>query len=52
MNRQKKEYLSLYLLQNEKIRRLSETALQNPEVNEKYILQIESAQTLRREIED
>ena len=52
MNRQKKEYLSLYLLQNEKIRRLSETALQNPEDNEKYILQIESAQTLRREIED
>ena len=52
MNKQKKEYLSLYLLQNEKIRRLSETALQNPEDNEKYILQIESAQTLRREIED
>lgn len=52
MNRQKKEYLSLYLLQNEKIRRLSETALQNPEDKEKYILQIESAQTLRREIED
>ncbi len=52
MNRQKKEYLSLYLLQNEKIRRLSETALKNPEDKEKYILQIESAQTLRREIED
>ncbi len=52
MNKQKKEYLSLYLLQNEKIRRLSETALQNPEDKEKYILQIESAQTLRREIED
>lgn len=52
MNRQKKEYLSLYLLQNEKIRRLSETALQNPEDKEKYILQIESAQNLRREIED
>ena len=52
MNRQKKEYLSLYLLQNEKIRRLSETALQNPEDKEKYIMQIESAQTLRRDIED
>lgn len=52
MNKQKKEYLSLYLLQNEKIRRLSETALQNPGDKEKYILQIESAQTLRREIED
>ncbi len=52
MNKQKKEYLSLYLLQNEKIRRLSETALQNPEDKEKYISQIEAAQTLRREIEE
>ena len=52
MNRQKKEYLSLYLLQNEKIRRLSETALQNPEEKEKYILQIKTAQSLRREIEE
>ena len=52
MSKEKKEYLSLYLLQSEKIRRLRETALQNPEEKEKYILQIESAQTLRREIED
>ena len=52
MNKEKKEYLSLYLLQNEKIRRLKETALQNPEEKEKYISQIKAAQTLRREIED
>ena len=52
MNKEKKEYLSLYLLQNEKIRRLRETALQNPEGKEKYISQIKAAQTLRREIED
>ena len=52
MSKEKKEYLSLYLLQNEKIRRLRETALQNPEEKEKYISQIKAAQTLRREIED
>lgn len=52
MNKEKKEYLSLYLLQNEKIRRLRETALQNPEEKEKYILQIKTAQSLRREIEE
>ena len=52
MNKEKKEYLSLYLLQNEKIRRLRETALQNPEEKEKYISQIKAAQTLRRETED
>lgn len=52
MNKEKKEYLSLYLLQNEKIRRLRETALQNPEEKEKYISQIKAAQILRREIED
>ncbi len=52
MSKEKKEYLSLYLLQSEKIRRLRETALQNPEEKEKYISQIKAAQTLRREIED
>ena len=52
MSKEKKEYLSLYLLQSEKIRRLRETALQNPEEKEKYILQIKTAQSLRREIED
>lgn len=52
MNKEKKEYLSLYLLQNEKIRRLKETALQNPEEKEKYISQIKAAQTLRRDIEE
>ena len=52
MSKEKKEYLSLYLLQNEKIRRLRETALQNPEEKEKYILQIKTAQSLRREIEE
>ena len=52
MSKEKKEYLSLYLLQCEKIRRLRETALQNPEEKEKYILQIKTAQSLRREIEE
>ena len=52
MSKEKKEYLSLYLLQSEKIRRLRETALQNPEEKEKYILQIKTAQSLRREIEE
>ena len=52
MNMENKEYLSLYLLQNEKIRRLKETALQNPEEKEKYISQIKAAQTLRRDIEE
>lgn len=52
MNKEKKEYLSLYLLQNEKIRRLKETALQNPEEKEKYILQIKAAQSLRQDIEE
>ena len=52
MNKEKKEYLSLYLLQNEKIRRLNETALQNPEEKELYVSKIKAAQTLRREIED
>lgn len=52
MSKEKKEYLSLYLLQSEKIRRLRETALQNPEEKEKYILQIKTAQSLRRDIEE
>ena len=52
MSKEKKEYLSLYLLKSEKIRRLRETALQNPEEKEKYILQIKTAQSLRREIEE
>ena len=52
MSKEKKEYLSLYFLQSEKIRRLRETALQNPEEKEKYILQIKTAQSLRREIEE
>lgn len=52
MNKEKKEYLSLYLLQNEKIRRLNETALHNPEEKELFVSKIKAAQTLRREIED
>ena len=52
MNDEKKKYLSLYLLQNEKIRRLRETALQNSEDKDKYISQIEAARALRLEIED
>ena len=52
MSKEKKEYLSLDLLQSEKISRLRETSLQNPEEKEKYILQIKTAQSLRREIEE
>lgn len=52
MNKEKKEYLSLYLLQNEKIRRLSETALKNPDRRDGYISQIKAAQALRLEIEE
>ncbi len=51
MNNEKKEYLSLYLLQNEKIRRLSEAALQNPEREKEYMTQIKAADSLRRGIE-
>lgn len=51
MNTEKKEYLSLYLLQNEKIRRLKEMSDNNPECREKYLLQIKAARLLREEIE-
>ncbi len=52
MNNEKKEYLSLYLLQNEKIRRLSETSHKNPERKNEYMRQIKAADSLRRGIED
>ena len=34
----KKEYLSLYLLQNEKIRRLKEMSINNPEKENEYMM--------------
>ncbi|MGN0494343.1 MAG: hypothetical protein ACI4F7_11895 [Acutalibacteraceae bacterium] len=52
MNEEKKQYLSLYLLQNEKIRRLNELIFQNPERKGEYILKIKAACALRREIEE
>lgn len=52
MNKEKKEYLSLYLLQNEKIRRLKEAALKSPEREREYIHKINGAQALRIEIEE
>ncbi|MEE1240091.1 MAG: hypothetical protein UHO61_09250 [Acutalibacteraceae bacterium] len=51
MNKKKKEYLSLYLLQNEKIRRLNEMSLQNPDRENEYIMKIAEAHSLRCEIE-
>lgn len=52
MNTEKKEYLSLYLLQNEKIRRLKDMSINNPEKKDKYELQIKAACDLRDEIEE
>ena len=48
----KKEYLSLYLLQNEKIRRLKEMSINNPEMEKEYMSKIRTACALRGEIED
>lgn len=52
MNEEKKKYLSLYLLQNEKIRRLNEAIFQNPERQSEYIPKIKAACDLRKEIEE
>ena len=52
MNEEKKKYLSLYLLQNEKIRRLNEAVFQNPERQSEYIPKIKAACDLRKEIEE
>ena len=48
----KKEYLSLYLLQNEKIRRLKEMSMNNHEKENEYMMKIRTACALRGEIED
>lgn len=52
MNEEKKKYLSLYLLQNEVIRRLSEMCINDPERKNEYILKINKACSLRKEIEE
>lgn len=52
MNEEKKNYLSLYRLQNEKIRRLNGEALNNPEEKSRYIPKIKAACLLRDEIEE
>ena len=52
MNEVKKEYLSLYLLQNEKIRRLNEMLNNNPEMEKEYMSKIKAAYALRGEIEE
>lgn len=51
MNIEKKKYLSLYMLQNEKIRRLNEMSINNPERKADYLLQIKEARVLREAIE-
>lgn len=51
MNIEKKKYLSLYMLQNEKIRRLNEMCINNPDGKADYLLQIKEARVLREAIE-
>lgn len=51
MNLPKKQYLSLYLLQESKINRLKQMSLINPEEKQKYQLEITKSLSLRNEIE-
>ncbi len=51
MNKKKKEYLSLYLLQHAKIKRLNEMIKLNPEEKPHYLTEIKEATLLREEIE-
>ena len=51
MRKEKKEYLSLYLIQESKINRLKQMILINPSRAEEYKAQITKAVTLRKEIE-
>ena len=47
----KKKYLSLYLIQNAKIKRLGEMMLLNPGKQNEYISEIKRSESLRSEIE-
>ncbi len=48
----KKEYLKLYLLQQQKINRLTQMTVLNPESKEKYLSEIEKCRKIRQNIED
>lgn len=51
MNEDKKQYLSLYLLQHAKIHRLNEMIYENPARREEYLRLIEEANDIRSQIE-
>lgn len=50
-NKEKKEYLSLYMLQNAKINRLKEMARLNPADKARYSSEIAKSKKLRKNIE-
>ena len=50
-NKEKKDYLSLYMLQNAKINRLKEMARLNPAEKAKYSAEIAKSKKLRKDIE-
>lgn len=49
--KEKKDYLSLYMLQNAKINRLKEMARLNPDEKEKYFSETAKSKKLRKDIE-
>ena len=51
MNEEKKQYLSLYLLQHAKIHRLNEMIYENPARRQEYLRLIEEANEIRFQIE-
>ncbi|MBQ2286965.1 MAG: hypothetical protein II252_06690 [Clostridia bacterium] len=51
-NKEKKDYLSLYMLQNAKINRLNEMSVLNPCEKDRYTAEIEKSKSLRQEIEE
>lgn len=51
MRKNKKKYLSSYLLQQSKINRLKQMIVLNPDLENDYKDQIEKAKTLRNDIE-
>lgn len=52
MNEEKKQYLSLYLLQHAKIHRLNEMICENPSRREEYLSLIQEANNIRSQIEE
>lgn len=52
MNEEKKQYLSLYLLQHAKIHRLNEMIYENPARRKEYLSLIEEANNIRSQIEE